>query len=208
MIEISAVIRRGSLTLDIQLDVDEHDTVAVLGPNGSGKTTLLRLIAGLEAADSGYVRLNGELVDAPTESLFVRTELRGVGYVPQGRLLFPNMTVFENAAFGCRARGLDTEPAAMWLEALGLIGLGNVRPSVLSGGQAQRVALARALAAQPRLLLLDEPSTALDTESREQIVEVIRNSNVTTIVVTHDLQEARNLASRTFDINDGRLREK
>jgi molybdate transport system ATP-binding protein len=207
VIDLSAIVRRGSLTLDADLAADEGQAVAVMGPNGSGKTTLLRLLAGLEAVDSGYVQLNGRLVDDPAQQVFVRTEERFVGYVPQGRLLFPNLTVFENAAFGCRARGLDTDPADGWLQALGLGGLGNARPSALSGGQAQRVALARALAAQPQLLLLDEPSTALDSESRDQIIEVIRMLDITTVVVTHDLHEARQMADRTFEINGGRLRE-
>src|SRR5919106_2956470 len=153
---------------DVSLDVPGGELVALLGPSGSGKTTLLRIIAGLEPADQGVIRFEGEdTTDQPVRE-------RQVGFVFQHYALFRHMSVFENIAFGLRVRPKSVRPSKQAIdkkvkELLGLVQLdflANRLPSQLSGGQRQRVALARALAVEPKVLLLDEPFGALDAKVR------------------------------------------
>src|SRR4029079_5470738 len=154
-------LRIGSLDLDVALDVQAGEVLAILGPNGSGKTTLLRAIAGLVAIDRGRVVVDDKVLDDPIENVFVPAERRPVGGVFQDYLLFAHLTALDNVAFGLRARGATKpeahEHAMEWLDKVGLAEVANHRPRTWSGGQAQRVALAGALATDPRLLLLDEP---------------------------------------------------
>ncbi|MBU6282977.1 sulfate/molybdate ABC transporter ATP-binding protein [bacterium] len=194
---------------DVSLEISGGELVALLGPSGSGKTTLLRIIAGLESADGGTVRYQDEdVTDRPVRE-------RNVGFVFQHYALFRHMTVFENVAFGLRVR---RRPAAEidrrvneLLELIQLASLGHRYPSQLSGGQRQRVALARALAAEPRLLLLDEPFGALDAKVRQELRSWLRRLHeeihVTSIFVTHDQDEAFEVADRVVVMNKGRIEQ-
>jgi len=198
---------------DVSLNIPSGDLIALLGPSGSGKTTLLRIIAGLEAPDSGTVHLEGE------EATDRSARDRGVGFVFQHYALFRHMTVFENVAFGLRVRPHRRRPAEDQIrkrvnELLGLVQLewsGGRYPSQLSGGQRQRVALARALAVEPRVLLLDEPFGALDARVREELRQWLRRLHdelhVTSVFVTHDQEEALEVATKVAVLNNGRLEQ-
>jgi len=175
--------------------------LAILGPSGSGKTVTLRCLAGLYGPVPGSVRYGGEeLSQTPTELR------RGVGYVPQGSMLFPRLTVWRQVLFGT---GADAGRAAYWLERLGLKGLEDRLPSELSGGQRQRVALAQSLSRSPRLLLLDEPFSALDapvrTELRHELRALQAETGISTVLVTHDPEEAALLADEIVVIVGGEV---
>lgn len=194
---------------NLTLDIPSGSLTALLGPSGCGKTTALKIIAGLLAPTSGDVRLDG------TSILSQSPDRRGAVMVFQNPLLFPHMTVAENIGFGLSMRHLPkADIAARVAEMLTLIQLPNIgprRPSQLSGGQAQRVALARALILRPRLLLLDEPLSNLDTTLRAEMRDLIRSlqrkTGITTIFVTHDQEEAVVLADQIALILDGRLQQ-
>jgi sulfate transport system ATP-binding protein len=198
------------LALDnVSLDVPGGALLALLGPSGSGKTTLLRVIAGLEQPDRGNVRYDGEDVTEAT------ARERNVGFVFQHYALFRHMSVYENVAFGLRVRHRPrVEVDARVRELLRLIqlqGLERARPSQLSGGQRQRVALARALAAEPKVLLLDEPFGALDAKVRQDLRQWLRRLHdeihVTTVFVTHDQEEAFEVADRVVIMNHGQIEQ-
>ena len=194
---------------EVSLRVASGELVALLGPSGSGKTTLLRIIAGLEAADSGSVILDGE--DATDRN----ARDRRVGFVFQHYALFRHMSVFENVAFGLRVRPRATRPdeadirrrVKELLELVQLDFMADRRPSELSGGQRQRVALARALAVEPKVLLLDEPFGALDARVRQELRRWLRrlhdDIHLTSVFVTHDQEEALELADRVAVMNHG-----
>ena len=194
---------------NVSLNVDTGSLVALLGPSGSGKSTLLRLIAGLEEADAGRVWITGE--EATTRSV----QERQVGFVFQHFALFKHRTVRQNVGFGLELRGWKHEAIRRrvdeLLELVQLQGFGNRYPSQLSGGQRQRVALARALAVQPRVLLLDEPFSALDAKVRKELRAWLRNlhdeMHVTTVIVTHDQEEAMEVADRIVVMNKGRIEQ-
>ncbi|KAF1688890.1 sulfate/molybdate ABC transporter ATP-binding protein [Pseudoxanthomonas taiwanensis] len=198
---------------DINLEIREGELLALLGPSGSGKTTLLRVIAGLEHADAGRILFGGE------DASRLRVQERRVGFVFQHYALFRHMTVAENIAFGLKVRrGRDRWPAARiaarveeLLSLVQLQGLGGRYPAQLSGGQRQRVALARALAIEPRVLLLDEPFGALDAQVRRDLRAWLRQLHVqtglTTVFVTHDQEEALELADRVAILNGGRIEQ-
>lgn len=194
---------------NVSLDVDTGSLVALLGPSGSGKSTLLRLIAGLEDADAGRVWITGE--EATTRSV----QERQVGFVFQHFALFKHRTVRQNVGFGLELRGWKHEAIRRrvdeLLELVQLQGFGNRYPSQLSGGQRQRVALARALAVQPRVLLLDEPFSALDAKVRKELRAWLRNlhdeMHVTTVIVTHDQEEAMEVADRIVVMNHGKIEQ-
>ena len=194
---------------DVSVLVPEGSLTALLGPSGSGKSTLLRVIAGLEAPDSGTVLIEGN--DVTTRP--ART--REVGFVFQHYAAFKHMTVADNVAFGMsvRKRPKDVIRARVdeLLELVGLAHLGRRYPSQLSGGQRQRMALARALAVEPRVLLLDEPFGALDARVREELRAWLRRlhdeMHVTTIFVTHDQEEAMEIAEQIVVVNEGRIEQ-
>lgn len=190
---------------DVDLAVPEGTVTAIVGASGSGKTTLLRLVTGFERVDAGVLSIGGHVVDDTHR--FVRPELRGIGYVPQEGALFPHLTVAKNIAFGIakEARGRVGE----LLELVGLEGLERRYPHQLSGGQQQRVALARALAIRPKVVLLDEPFSSLDTALRgdlgRDVIRVLRETNTTAVLVTHDQGEAMALADQISIIRGGRV---
>ena len=192
---------------EVTLTFPDGGFFGLLGPSGSGKTTLLRAIAGFVAPDRGRVWIGDREVTA------VPVEDRQIGMVFQNYALFPNMTVAENVGFGLAVRGASrAEQAARVAEALDLVQLGAYaarKPSQLSGGQRQRVAMARAIAPRPRLLLLDEPLSALDKALRVdmqiELKRIQREVGITTIFVTHDQEEALSLSDSIGILKDGRL---
>jgi ABC-type Fe3+/spermidine/putrescine transport system ATPase subunit len=191
----------------VSFHAEEGEILCLLGPSGCGKTTLLRIIAGLETADAGQVRLEGRTLDA------VPAHLRGFGLMFQDYALFPHKDVAANVAFGLRMQGLPADQVqARAAEMLGLVGLAGYerrRTYELSGGEQQRVALARSLAPRPRLLLLDEPLGSLDRALREELLNelrsILRRVGVTALYVTHDQQEAFAVADRVLILDRGRI---
>jgi len=198
---------------DVSLEVKSGELLALLGPSGSGKTTLLRVIAGLEAADTGQVLFQGE--DATDQHV----RERQVGFVFQHYALFRNMTIFENVAFGLRVRPRKFRPAESeirsrvheLLKLVQLDWLADRYPHQLSGGQRQRIALARALAVEPKVLLLDEPFGALDAKVRKELRSWLRRlhdeMHITSVFVTHDQEEALEVADRVVVMNEGRIEQ-
>ncbi|HEN8801752.1 ABC transporter ATP-binding protein [Pseudomonas sp. CM27] len=192
---------------NIDCHIERGEFVTLLGPSGCGKSTLLRCIAGLTPVDSGQILLDGH------DIVPVSPQKRGIGMVFQSYALFPNMTVEQNVAFGLRMQKVKAdESLARVREVLALVELGSFAgryPHQLSGGQCQRVALARSLVTRPRLLLLDEPLSALDARIRkhlrEQIRAIQRELGLTTIFVTHDQEEALTMSDRIFLMNQGRI---
>jgi molybdate transport system ATP-binding protein len=203
-------VRRDGFTLDVQLTVEAGETVAVLGPNGAGKTTLLRALAGLIPIE-GRVTLGGAVLDDSATGRHVPPEERRVGLVFQDHVLFPHMSALDNVAFGLRARNRrDAEQVARdWLARAGLADRADAKPRQLSGGQAQRVALIRTLATEPRLLLLDEPLSALDVtiraEVRRDLSRQLASFPGVRLLVTHDPLEAMALADRLVVMEHGKV---
>lgn len=183
--------------------------VAILGASGSGKTTLLRLIAGFIAPDDGHIKLDGNIIASSKQSL--RPEQRGIGYVAQEGALFPHLTVAQNISFGLtRLQRKETTRVEELLHMVGLPAHYAKRPpQALSGGEQQRVALARALAPRPRLLLLDEPFSALDAglraDTRAAVAAALEAANTTAILVTHDQSEALSMGRMVGVMQQGRL---
>ena len=198
---------------DVSLDIESGELVALLGPSGCGKTTLLRIIAGLEIADQGTILFSGE----DTTDVHVRE--RNVGFVFQHYALFRHMTVFDNVAFGLRMKPRASRPSEAVIqqkvhELMGLVQLdwlSDRYPAQLSGGQRQRIALARALAVEPKVLLLDEPFGALDAKVRKELRRWLRrlhdDLHVTSIFVTHDQEEALEVADRVVLMNSGNIEQ-
>jgi iron(III) transport system ATP-binding protein len=193
----------------IDLRVEAGSRLAIVGPSGSGKSTLLRIIAGYEAPDAGRLSLDGAIL--AEDGTAVPAHRRGIGIVAQDGALFPHLTIAENIGFGLdrSAPGRDRQIA----ELMELVELDRAmltrRPDQLSGGQQQRVALARALARKPRLMLLDEPFSALDTglraATRKAVAAVLTAADITTILVTHDQEEALGFADQVAVMRRGRL---
>ncbi|MCE6969451.1 ABC transporter ATP-binding protein [Cereibacter sphaeroides] len=190
---------------NFNLSVEKGEFVSLLGPSGCGKTTVLRMVAGFESADQGAIRIEGKDV------VRQRPNARKIGMVFQAYALFPNLTVAQNVGFGLKVAGVPRREAdarvAEMLALIGLPDLGGRYPFQLSGGQQQRVALARALAVRPRVLLLDEPLSALDAQIRVSLRNEIRaiqqRLGITTIFVTHDQEEALSMSDRIVVMNGG-----
>ncbi len=213
MLAADIAVRLGLLDLDVRLRVGDGEVVAILGPNGSGKTTVLRALAGLRSIDAGRITLDGVVLDDPDHGTWVAPEHRPIGVVFQDYLLFPHLGALDNVAFGLRRAGVRRsaarQRAAGWLERVGLGDRGGARPHELSGGQAQRVALARALATEPRVLLLDEPLSALDAGTRDTLRLELRTHLAgfpgMRLLVTHDPVDAMALADRVVVLEAGRI---
>jgi len=191
------------------LTLNPGELVTLLGPSGCGKTTALRILAGIDREYSGKVEIDGKSMKN------VNASQRNIGMVFQAYSLFPNMTASENVQYGLRVRGVDSakreKRADELLEMVGLSTQANRRPNQLSGGQQQRVALARALAIEPRVLLLDEPLSALDAQVRTTLRDEIRRLQtrlgITTLFVTHDQEEAMAISDRVGVMNHGNLEQ-
>lgn len=209
------VVRRGDFVLDVDLDVDAGEVLALLGPNGSGKSTFLEALAGLIPVTAGTVSVNERALTRVSagERMSVPPHARRVGLLGQEPLLFPHLSALQNVAFGISAvfgRSADAARSAeRWLADVGLAGLEDRRPAELSGGQQQRVAIARALAAEPDLLLLDEPMASLDVEAASSIRTLLRerlsSAGTTTVLVTHDVVDVVVLADRVVTLERGRV---
>jgi len=194
---------------DVSLAIASGSLTALLGPSGSGKSTLLRIVAGLEHPDEGDVSIHGE------DATGLPPQERGVGFVFQHYAAFKHMSVRDNVAFALKIRKRPKDEirdrVGELLRLVQLDGLANRYPSQLSGGQRQRMALARALAAEPRVLLLDEPFGALDARVRKELRAWLRHLHeevpVTTVLVTHDQEEAMDVADRVAVMNEGRVEQ-
>jgi molybdate transport system ATP-binding protein len=212
-LDVRARIVRGAFVLEAQFRVDSGSTMALLGPNGAGKSTLVAALAGSLPLESGRITLGDRVLVDPERGVFVQPERRGVGVVHQEGLLFPHLTVRDNVAFPLRAggesRSRSRKLAQPWIDALGLESLTDQVPGNLSGGEAQRVALARTLAAEPELLVLDEPTAALDVTARTEIRQLLRRHldehPGPRILITHDPAEAFTLADQVAIIEAGRI---
>lgn len=194
---------------NVSLNIAQDEFVCILGPSGCGKTTLLRLIAGLEEANEGELFINGENL------IKVAAQHRNFGIVFQSYSLFPNMTIAENIGYGLSIRKVPkpeiNKRVKQLLEQVHLSDQSTKLPHLLSGGQQQRVALARALAVDPRLLLLDEPLSALDAKVRKtlriEIREVQKTLGIPTVMVTHDQEEAMTMADRIVCMKNGKIEQ-
>ena len=211
--DAEVTVRRGAFALVATLRAADGQTVALLGPNGAGKSSLLAALAGLLPLESGRVVLDGAVLEDAGAGVRLPPERRSVGVVFQDLHLFPHLSALDNVAYGLRRRGRRRRDArrraADWLARLGVADRADAPPPALSRGQAQRVALARALAPEPRLLLLDEPLSALDAsarpEARRVLAEGLAGFGGTRLVITHDALEAVALADRLVVLERGRV---
>ncbi len=210
-LSFDAVSRRfteaGAGVHELSFDLAAGEVLCLLGPSGSGKSTTLRLAAGLERPDDGIISIDNRPVAG--QGTFRAPEARGVGLIFQDFALFPHLTVEQNILFGLRGKGA-ADRAAITRDMLGKLGLGHLAhayPNTLSGGEQQRVALGRALAPNPRVMLMDEPFSDLDTQLRDQVrgelLALLKESNAATILVTHDPEEALRVADRILLLKDG-----
>jgi molybdate transport system ATP-binding protein len=202
--------------LDLSLEVADREVVAVLGPNGAGKSTVLSIVAGLLRPDRGRASLDERVIfDVGTDAadIWVAPHRRGVSLMAQEPLLFPHLTALDNVAFGPRSNGHSRRDARRigrrWLAEVDAGEYADRKPGQLSGGQAQRIAVARALAADPRLLLLDEPMAALDVSVAPELRQMLRRvlADRSAVIVTHDVLDALLLADRVIVIEGGRIVE-
>ncbi len=214
-LDAHVVVDRGAFSLDVRLTIPPGRVLAVMGPNGSGKSTLLESLAGIVALAAGYVRLDGTVLDDVATGATVPPRHRALGVALQDGALFGHLSARENVAFGPRAQGTRAREARaaadVLLAELGLATHTRARADRLSGGQGQRVAIARALAVQPRALLLDEPFGALDAENRTHVRDVVRRHvarGLPTLLVTHDLRDALELADELLVLEDGRTAQR
>ena len=195
----------------LSFTIEAGERIVLFGPSGCGKSTILLLIAGLTPPDSGDIRIEGKIVST-ARRIVVQPQLRGVGMVFQDLALWPHMSVADNIAFGLRARRVPAaERKRRIVDVANLVGLGdylNVRPGELSGGEQQRVALARALVLEPRILLMDEPLSNLDTalggRLRREILRLHAGLAFTLVYVTHSRDEAQEIGTRTIELSVAR----
>ena len=192
---------------NINLEIEKSDRVAILGPSGCGKSTLLRLIAGLEKPNLGQITIDGTVVS--TEKFVVPPEKRKIGLVVQEKALFPHLSVYDNISFGIK-KNIDKKAITDdLLELLKIDSLKNKYPHEISGGEQQRVALARSLAPNPKLLMLDEPFSALDKDLKavlyEEISQVFLERGSTILLVTHDSQEAEIMTKKQMKMEKGQF---
>ena len=199
----------GAFSVQAEVNAPTGSCTAIVGPNGAGKTTLVHVLAGLIPVQRGRVVLAGQVVDDPAQAIHVPPDRRPIALHSQHNLLFPNLSVVDNVAFGPRCSGLATRPARQqaeeWLHRLGLADLAQLRPAQLSGGQAQRVGLARAAACHPAVLLLDESLASLDAETRTDVRHLLADIPATRVLITHDPVEARVLADQLLVMEQGQI---
>ena len=213
MLDARLAKRLDTFALEVAFQAGAGSTTVLVGESGAGKTTVLRLLAGLDRLDEGFVTVGGERYADASIGLHLPTWRRGIGYVAQDYALFPHLSVFENVAFGLRANGVaGRRIRPMVDEALGLVGIPDLAarmPRALSGGQQQRAALARALALSPSLLLLDEPLSSLDLQTRRAVrVELrglLRRLPCITVYVTHSPVEALVFGDQVVVLDGGRV---
>lgn len=216
MTRLSADVRvaRGSFDLDVEFSLAESRTLAIVGPNGAGKSSLVGVLAGFVPADEGRVLVGDHVLTDTAAGIDVPMDKRRVGVVFQDHLLFPHLTALQNVAFGPRSSGRANAMnlASAWLDRLGIASLAAQRPRQLSGGQAQRVALARTLAAEPDVLVLDEPFASLDVEVRAgvraEVARHLRGFSGYTILVSHDIHDVTALADEVLVIESGRVSQR
>lgn len=196
----------GRMNLNVQVKLEEGKLITVYGKSGAGKSTLLMLLAGLMDPEKGYVKVGDEIWTDTDKKIMLPPQKRKIGFVFQEYALFPNMTVRENLLFA-QAKGQPGTIVDQLVEIIDLGQLQNRKPNTLSGGQKQRVALARALVRKPRLLLMDEPLSALDHEMRvklqKYILKVHREFNLTTLLISHDVSEIIRLSDFMIELDQG-----
>lgn len=199
---------QGEFTLELKLNIKQGEFISLFGQSGAGKTTLLRCLAGLEQPDSGFIKVKGVTWFDSKAGIMLKTQHRHAGYMFQDYALFPNMSIRGNLEFALRP-GARRERVSELIELMGLGDLQQRKPDTLSGGQKQRVALARALAAEPDMLLLDEPFSALDHATRvrlqDEVMRMQRHFGLTTLMVSHDIGEVYKLSQRVMVIEQGRI---
>lgn len=213
MLELSVTKKLRDFSLQVGLTVAKGEILMLVGENGCGKTTILNMAAGLLDPDSGDIVLSGETLFNRSHEINLAPEARNIGYVFQNYALFPHLSVYENVAFGLKARMIPRqeieERVRRQLEAAGLWEVRKARAARISGGQKQRVALARALVIEPGLLLLDEPFSAMDfrrqAQARRELKALIHQCGVPAIVVTHDLRDVACIGDRACLIEKGRV---
>jgi iron(III) transport system ATP-binding protein len=202
----------GRLVLkDISLQLEPGRFLVLAGESGSGKTTLLRMAAGLDRTDTGTIRIQGKLVD-DSKAVFIATEKRRLGMVFQEFALWPHLSCLENVALAAPSDTANRNKVAMaLLDRLGVAAFAQRRPALLSGGQQQRVGIARALAAKPYLLLLDEPLSSLDMETRdrlrEELMETVRDAGISALLVSHDPEDCWHMADHVAVLEHGVIRQ-
>ncbi len=215
MADLTVSARLAGRGLDVAFGIGAGEVLAVLGPNGAGKSTTAAVIAGIVAADRAVVRVGERTLTDTATGVQIAPWARRVGLLLQDPLLFPHLSVLGNVTFGCRrvaGRRAARAAARRWLADLGMADLADRRPGELSGGQAQRVAIARALAAEPEVLLLDEPMSGLDVTGAGEVRAALRRVLVTstgrpTLLITHDVLDVLALADRVLVLDGGAVAE-
>ncbi len=196
---------KGRLDLNFKKDIESGKITALFGESGAGKTTLLKIIAGLIKPKLGHIEVDNELWFDSSKNFSLALQKRKIGFVFQDYALFPNMNVKENIAYATSSKAKVSELLAL----MGLENLAKIYPKHLSGGQAQRVALARALAREPKILLLDEPLSALDFKMRanlqDELVKILEYFKISTLLVSHDLAEIYKLSHRILELKNGKI---
>lgn len=200
----------GIINLKVNKKINKGDFLTLFGNSGSGKTTLLRILAGLETPKSGKIVVDKEIWFDSSKKINLAPQKRDVGFVFQDYALFPNMSVKKNLEFALKNKN-EIKKVDEILEIMEIKNLSNMKPELLSGGQKQRVALARTLMTNPKILLLDEPLSALDTTMRlklqDELSLIHQKFNITYILVSHDISEVFKLSNRVFKINLGEIEE-
>lgn len=199
----------GEICLHINTSIESQSFVSIFGKSGAGKTTLLRILAGLEVADSGKVIVDNQIWFDSQKRINLLPQKRNIGFVFQDYALFPHFNIYQNLAFGIKKSSQKHKKISEILHIMGLENLSKKFPHHLSGGQKQRVALARALVCDAKILLLDEPLSAIDSEMRailqDEILRLHKYFNLTTILVSHDISEIFKLSSRILHIKNGTI---